>query len=174
MKTTLVTLVALVLWLACAHGAYATTDEDDGPHPFVGSEHPFDSESIVVAEYRPPAKADIEQRSENGIAALPALVFHIAEVLKGPPLTGDIPVKDSFGPWIFSKSKPPEPGSKWTWSFSRSSLPDPGSKWILFIAKAKPVPRVFETRGRIIFREYFADLIRKEVMLSSLTKQQIY
>jgi hypothetical protein len=92
------------------------------------------SECIVIAEYRGCEKAENIRYNSP-----PRTAFHITEILKGPPLNKDLPVRYAFHTPF--NGDPPE-----NWKFDeKTMLPEKGSKWILFIEFAVPERLQFNT-----------------------------
>jgi tetratricopeptide (TPR) repeat protein len=90
------------------------------------------SECICLAEYKGYDKSpDISWNHS------PQAQFRITEILKGPPLNANLPVKFEFHDSV--KTDMPK-----DWKFSDKVMPEKDSKWILFIEFAVPKRNMFE------------------------------
>lgn len=93
------------------------------------------SEFIAICTYK-------KYELENDITYFrpPIALFHIDEILKGPPLSATLPIRFEFHEKIAGSEKQP-PG----WTFSSDKMPALGSKWLIFIENAVPKRGAFDT-----------------------------
>lgn len=69
----------------------------------------------------------------------PIAIFHVKEVLMGPPLNRRLPIRFEFNDKT-GDVKPPE-----GWKFGPDKMPKKGSEWLIFIENAVPKRGAFET-----------------------------
>lgn len=69
----------------------------------------------------------------------PIAIFHIKEILMGPPLNKHLPIRFEFNDKT-SGVKMPE-----GWKFGPDKMPKKGSEWLIFIENAVPKRGAFET-----------------------------
>ncbi len=114
-------------------GVDSTSGEVKVGHDLLNYINAIRSEAIVIAEYRGYDKApNIRYNSP------PQAHYRITEVLKGPPLNKDLPIRYAFHTPL-SEDAPPG------WKFDDKMMPEKGSKWILFIEFAVPERGQFNT-----------------------------
>lgn len=70
----------------------------------------------------------------------PIAIFHIKEILMGPPLNRHLPIRYEFNDKTATGSKMPE-----GWKFGPDKMPKKGSEWLIFIENAVPKRGAFET-----------------------------
>lgn len=121
----------------------------------------FRSESIVVAKF-------LKYESDGPISYFrpPKAIYHIEEVMKGPPLNPTIPVRYEF----HQKIDQPKPKG---WKFSKDMMPKKDSKWILFIHNAVPIDGMLETyHGSFGRQEYNEENLDKILRIMETHKGQ--
>ncbi|MCA0313410.1 MAG: tetratricopeptide repeat protein [Candidatus Melainabacteria bacterium] len=92
------------------------------------------SEFIAICTYK-----KFEKERDTAFFRPPIAIFHIDEVLKGPPLNPTLPIRYEFHDKVGTPVMPKG------WTFGPDKLPEPGSKWIIFIENAVPKRGAFET-----------------------------
>ena len=116
----------------------------------------FQCESILEVEYTG-IKAENGQSTWN--PGPPTVYFRITKILKGPPLSRNIPIRYDLDD---SRQRYPM-----DWRFDESSLPKIGSKWILFIPEAVPESGRFVTFhgpvGRVECTPAEIELVNKKI-----------
>ena len=80
------------------------------------------SECILLAEY-----LDYQRSPDIQFFHPPIAKYHIAKILKGPPLNKDLPIRYEF--YDRQSSNGPPAG----WKFGKDKMPEKGSQWIIFI-----------------------------------------
>jgi tetratricopeptide (TPR) repeat protein len=101
-------------------------------------ENAIRSESICIVEYVGFDKKAKDIRYNSPVASY----WHVVKILKGPPITGALPVRYDFH--TLSEKQAPS-----GWRFDESKMPTKGSRWILFIEFSVPdgEKRLFKTYG---------------------------
>ena len=92
------------------------------------------SEFIAICTYE-----GYEKERDIAFFRPPIAIFHIDEILHGPPLNKRLPIRYEFHDKVGTPTMPAG------WTFGPDKMPKPGSKWLIFIENAVPKRGAFET-----------------------------